>query len=101
MRTRARGNAKGLSLESPAGVREDRLLAMTVVVSDRRDFTLDNARRVAFGRENARFSRAALARMARAHALFQVYVESNRETFIYGVTTLGGAEAKNQRTPEE
>jgi histidine ammonia-lyase len=74
---------------------------MTVVVSDRSDFTLDNTRRVAFRRENARFSRAALARMARAHALFQVYVENNRDTFIYGVTTLGGAEAKNQRTPEE
>src|SRR6184192_788570 len=74
---------------------------MTVVIHDRADFTLANVRCVAFEGESVRFSRAALARMRRAHHLFQQYVQSNRDTFIYGVTTLGGAEAKNQRTPQE
>jgi len=74
---------------------------MTVVVTDRSDFSLDNVRRVAFDGEHVEFSKTALRRMQSAHEAFQRYVEANRDLFIYGVTTLGGAEAKNQRTPEE
>jgi histidine ammonia-lyase len=74
---------------------------MTVRLNDRTDFTLDNARRVAFEGEDVEFTRAALDRMARAHETFQQYVDASRDIFIYGVTSLGGPEAKTHRTPEE
>ena len=74
---------------------------MTVRLNDRNDFTLANARRVAFEGEDVEFTRAALDRMTRAHETFQQYGDASRDIFVYGVTSLGGPDAKTHRTPEE
>jgi histidine ammonia-lyase len=74
---------------------------VTVTLNNRKDFTLDAVRRVALEGETVRFTPTALRRMQRAHETFQRYVDANRDGFIYGVTTLGGSEARTQRTPEE
>ncbi|MEQ8369287.1 MAG: aromatic amino acid lyase [Alphaproteobacteria bacterium] len=74
---------------------------MTVTLNTRDDFNLETLRRVALEGEDVRFSPAALKRMQKAHDTFQKYVDASRDIFIYGVTSGGGPDAKNHRSPEE
>ena len=65
---------------------------MTVVVNRRADFTLDNFRRVAFGREGVEIGPLARDAMAAARRGFLALLDSDRTAFIYGVTTRPGVE---------
>jgi histidine ammonia-lyase len=74
---------------------------MTVVLSKRDDVNLKTLKRVAFDGEKVRFSSSALKTMARANASFQRCVEEQQDTFIYGVTSGGGPDAKKRYTLAE
>jgi histidine ammonia-lyase len=74
---------------------------VTVVVNSRRDFTLENYRRVAVGGESVRVGGDATKAMRSARKSFVDLVESDRTAFIYGVTTGGGMGALKRLTPEE
>jgi histidine ammonia-lyase len=73
---------------------------MAVVVNRRTDFTLDNFRRVAFGREGVEIGPAARAAMAAARRGFLALLDSDRSAFIYGTTTRPGIEVSTPVPPE-
>ena len=74
---------------------------MTLVLNDRRDFTLANARRVGFGEESVEISPGAKARMQAARESFMAYLEADRTRFIYGTTSGAGQKANRSVPPEE
>jgi histidine ammonia-lyase len=74
---------------------------MTVVVNRRADFTLDNFRRVAFGREGVEIGPLARAAMAAARRGFLALLDSDRTAFIYGITTRPGVEVATAVPPEQ
>ena len=74
---------------------------MTVVVSRRADFTLDNFRRAAFGREDVEIGPAARDAMAAARRGFLALLDSDRTAFIYGITTRPGVEVATAVPPEQ
>jgi histidine ammonia-lyase len=74
---------------------------VTVVVSRRADFTLDNFRRVAFGREGVEIGPVAHDAMAAARRGFLALLDSDRTAFIYGITTRPGAEVATAVPPEQ
>jgi len=74
---------------------------MTVVVNRRADFTLDNFRRVAFGREDVEIGPLARDAMAAARRGFLALLDSDRTAFIYGVTTRPGVEVATAVPPEQ
>jgi histidine ammonia-lyase len=73
---------------------------MTVVVNRRSDLTLDNFRRVAFGREGVEIGPAARAAMAAARRRFVALLDSDRSAFIYGTTTRPGIEVSTPVPPD-
>jgi histidine ammonia-lyase len=73
---------------------------MTVVVNHRNDFSLDNFRRVAFGREGVEIGPTARAAMAVARRGFLALLEQDRSAFIYGTTTRPGIEVSTPVPPE-
>jgi len=74
---------------------------MTVVLDSRRDFTLENFRRVAVDGESVRFSAKAKKAMNDAHKSFLALLEQDRTQFIYGTTSGGGPQAKIPIPPAE
>jgi len=74
---------------------------MTLVLKDRNDFTLENARRVGFDGEDLAVAPAAVERMTAARESFMAYLESDRTRFIYGTTSGAGQNAKRRLSPEE
>jgi len=74
---------------------------MTVVVNRRADFTLDNFRRVAFGREGVQIGPLAREAMAAARRAFLALLDSDRTAFIYGITTRPGVEVATTVPPEQ
>ena len=74
---------------------------MTVVVNRRADFTLDNFRRVAFGREGVEIGPLARDAMAAARRGFLALLDSDRTAFIYGITTRPGVEVATAVPPEQ
>lgn len=74
---------------------------MTVVVDRRGDFTLDNFRRVAFGREGVEIGPAARAAMVAARRGFLTLLERDRSAFIYGTTSRPGIEVATAIAPDQ
>jgi histidine ammonia-lyase len=74
---------------------------MTVLVDSRRDFTLENFRRVALGGEGVRIGAEARRSMAAARESFMALLESDRTAFIYGTTTRAGIEVGRPLAPSE
>jgi histidine ammonia-lyase len=74
---------------------------MTVLVDSRRDFTLENFRRVAFGCEGVRIGAEARRSMAAARESFMALLDSDRTAFIYGTTTRAGIEVGRPLAPSE
>lgn len=74
---------------------------MTVLVDSRRDFTLENFRRVALGGEGVRIGSAARQAMAAARESFIALLNSDRTAFIYGTTTRAGIEVGRPLAPNE
>jgi histidine ammonia-lyase len=74
---------------------------MTVVVNRRADFTLDNFRRVAFGREGVEIGPLARDAMAAARRGFLALLDSDRTAFIYGITSRPGVEVATAVAPEQ
>ena len=74
---------------------------MTVAVNSRDDFTLENYRRVAMGRESVTIGQDARRTMAEGRANFLHLLESDRTQFIYGVTSSFGPRAKLTIPPDE
>jgi histidine ammonia-lyase len=74
---------------------------MTVVVGARADFTLEAFRRVSVGGENVVIGPDALRVMGEARAGFEELLRSDRDGFIYGVTTRPGVEVGTTIPPEE
>lgn len=72
---------------------------MTLTLNSRADFTLENARRVAWGGEAVVLGDASQAAMAEARARFLRLIEDPQIT-IYGVTSGYGQHAKFRLTPE-
>jgi histidine ammonia-lyase len=74
---------------------------MTVLVDSRRDFTLENFRRVALGGEGVRIGAEAQRAMAAARESFMALLDSDRTAFIYGTTTRAGIEVGRSLAPSE
>jgi histidine ammonia-lyase len=74
---------------------------VTVVISRRADFTLDNFRRVAFGREGVEIGPSAREAMTDARRAFVALLDSDRAAFIYGITTRPGVEVATAVPPEQ
>jgi histidine ammonia-lyase len=74
---------------------------MTVVVDSRRDFTLENFRRIALGGEGVRIGSEARRMMAAARESFMALLDSDRTAFIYGTTTRAGIEVDRPLAPSE
>lgn len=74
---------------------------MTVLVDSRRDFTLENFRRVALGGEGVQIGQGARRRMAAARESFVALLDSDRTAFIYGTTTRAGIEVGRPLAPTE
>jgi histidine ammonia-lyase len=74
---------------------------MTVLVDSRRDFTLENFRRVALGGEGVRIGPAARQAMAAARESFIGLLNSDRTAFIYGTTTRAGIEVGRPLAPNK
>jgi histidine ammonia-lyase len=74
---------------------------MTVLVDSRRDFTLENFRRVALGGEGVRLGAEARQAMAAARESFMALLDSDRTAFIYGTTTRAGIEVGRPLAPNE
>jgi histidine ammonia-lyase len=74
---------------------------MTVLVDSRRDFTLENFRRVAVGGEGVRIGTEAQRAMTAARESFMALLESDRTAFIYGTTTRAGIEVGRPLAPSE
>lgn len=73
---------------------------MTVVVNNRRDFTLGNYRRVAVGGEGVRIGEQANRAMAAARSSFERLLEADRTAIIYGITSGLGHRARFPVPPE-
>jgi histidine ammonia-lyase len=73
---------------------------MTVVLDSRRDFTLANLRRVAFGGESVRLGEKARARMTETRGQFMDLIDRDPDVFVYGVTSGYGMAAKIRLDPE-
>jgi histidine ammonia-lyase len=73
---------------------------MTLTLNSRSDFTLENARRAAWGGEGVVLGAAAQAAMAEARSRFLRLIEDPQIT-IYGVTSGYGQHAKFRLTPEQ
>ncbi len=73
---------------------------MTVTLNSRADFTLEAARRVAWGGEGVVLGEASQKAMAEARARFMRLID-DPEITIYGVTSGYGQHAKNRLKPEE
>ncbi|MEQ9349293.1 MAG: aromatic amino acid lyase, partial [Alphaproteobacteria bacterium] len=74
---------------------------MTVIVNSRRDFTLENYRRVMLGGESLKVGPRAKKAMTDARKSFRAFLESDPTQFIYGVTSGFGPQAKTAVSPEE
>jgi histidine ammonia-lyase len=74
---------------------------MTVLVDSRRDFTLENFRRVALGGEGVQIGPEARRTMAAARESFMALLDSDRTAFIYGTTTRAGIEVGRPLAPSE
>src|SRR5919106_2628830 len=74
---------------------------MTVIVDSREDFTLENLRRVALGREGVQIGPRALERMESTRNSFVALLDSDRTAFIYGTTTRAGIEVGKALAPDE
>jgi histidine ammonia-lyase len=74
---------------------------MTVTLSSRKDFHLENARRVAFTGEGVAIAPAAKNAMAAARRSFMAYLDSDRTRFIYGTTSGAGQRAHEAVPPAE
>jgi histidine ammonia-lyase len=74
---------------------------LTVVVDSREDFTIENFRRVALGREKVEIGPRALRVMAEARASFIALLDSDRTAFFYGITTRAGLEVTVTIPPED
>jgi len=74
---------------------------MTVLVDSRRDFTLENFRRVAYGGEGVQIGQEARRSMAAARESFMALLDSDRTAFIYGTTTRAGIEVRRPLAPSE
>jgi histidine ammonia-lyase len=75
--------------------------SMTVLVDNRRDFTLENFRRVGLGGEGVRIGSKARRAMAAARESFMALLDSDRTAFIYGTTTRAGIEVGRALAPSE
>ncbi len=74
---------------------------MTVVLASRKDFHLDNARRVALDGEGVAIAPQAKAAMDAARRSFMAYLDSDRTRFIYGTTSGAGQRAHQTVPPAE
>ena len=72
---------------------------MTVTLNNRRDFTLENLKRVAINGESIRISRSAKRSMTKARQSFMAYLNSDRSRFIYGTTSGAGHHASQRLSP--
>ncbi|MEX0924265.1 MAG: aromatic amino acid lyase [Rhodovibrionaceae bacterium] len=73
---------------------------MTLSLASRKDFTLENYKRVAWEGQQVAFDQAALARMAECRQAFERLIE-DPEITIYGVTSGYGQMAKVRLSPED
>jgi histidine ammonia-lyase len=69
-----------------------------VVLNDRRDFTLETYRQVAWEGEPAEFGQAALRRITERRAAFERFLSSAGDRHLYGTTTLPGEGARTVLT---
>jgi len=60
---------------------------VTVTVNSRKDFTLENYRRIALGRESVRIGAEAVRTMTRTRESFFEMLEADPTIFVYGVTS--------------
>lgn len=73
---------------------------MTLALSSRKDFTLENYKQVAWQGQKVGFGESALTRMAECRAAFERLIE-DPEITIYGVTSGYGQMAKVRLSPED
>ncbi len=76
-------------------------LQMSVLIDSCTDLTLESFRQVTFERAPVGFSAGCLERIAWAHEAFQRYLDANRDSFVYGITSGYGPEADRRYTLEE
>jgi histidine ammonia-lyase len=74
---------------------------MTVVLDSRRDFTLENFRRVTVDGEGIEIGPQGRKAMDDAHASFIAMLDQDRTQFVYGTTSMAGQDAKKAIPPEE
>ncbi|MGH9302842.1 MAG: aromatic amino acid lyase [Acidimicrobiales bacterium] len=74
---------------------------MTVTLHSRDDFTFENFRRVARGREPVKIGEGALSRMQDAREGFMRLLDSDRTQYIYGVTSNFGPRAHLAVPPDK
>lgn len=74
---------------------------MAVVVASRRDFTLDNYRRVSVHGEGVTLGEEARRAMAASRTGFERLLRSQPGTFVYGTTSRPGIEVGRTLTPDE
>src|SRR5215813_2936600 len=74
---------------------------MSVVINSRDDFTLENYRRVAVAGESVAIGPEARRAMAEGRADFLRMLESDRNQYIYGVTSSFGPRAKLTIPPDQ
>ena len=66
---------------------------MTVILTNRKDFTLENLKRVSLDGESVRISRLAKRVIDKARGTFMAYLNIDRSRFIYGTTSGAGHHA--------
>ena len=66
---------------------------MTVILTNRKDFTLENLKRVSLDGESVRISRIAKRAIDKARGTFMAYLNIDRSRFIYGTTSGAGHHA--------
>ena len=74
---------------------------MTVVLDSRKDFTLENLRRVSVTGESVLISPGAKKAIKRSRQSFMAYLDSDRTQFIYGTTSEAGQGASKRISPEQ
>ncbi|QIE57517.1 aromatic amino acid lyase [Pikeienuella piscinae] len=74
---------------------------MTVTLRNRKDLTLDAARRVGLGGEGVAIGPEAVTAMNRARESFMRYLDADRTRFVYGVTSGAGQNAKTPVPPDQ
>ena len=74
---------------------------MTVVLDSRKDFTLENLRRVSVTGESVLISPGAKKAIKRSRQSFMAYLDSDRTQFIYGTTSEAGQGASKKINPEQ